>query len=340
MAHVENVPFAEYLKREATMPDALATAYYNLSTMLDAGVPVLRSLNTVTPGMKPRMRKAFLAIGEGVSQGEPLAETMSQYPKVFGPVDVMIVEVAEKSGNLPDMIGLLSKWREMSYRMFKKMLSGLVLPAMILVIAAFIFPLSGLVLGGWDVSTYLRAVGGILSLFAMPAAIIVLVIRFTPKTGPLRRALDSLVLRIPVLSRAMRRLALSRYCWAFHMLCKAGVPVADCVEMSISATGNVIVGDLFRPSADSVRAGGTMGERLSPKLPVEFVEMWKVGEETGQLDNISKRLADTYTEQAEFWFGEFSRWFPRFVYLLICIMMVIMIFTIAGSVVGNIESMH
>ena len=115
------------------MPDALAIAYHNLSSMLDAGVPVLRSLNTVTPGMKPRMRKAFLAIAEGVSQGEPLAETMVRYPRTFGPVDVMIVEVAEKSGNLPDMIGLLSRWREMSHRMFKKILSGLMLPAMVLV---------------------------------------------------------------------------------------------------------------------------------------------------------------------------------------------------------------
>lgn len=309
------------------MPDALAITYHNLSSMLDAGVPVLRSLNTVTPGMKPRMRNAFLAIAEGVSQGEPLAGTMAQHGRVFSPVDVMIVEVAEKSGNLPDMIGLLSKWREMSHRMFRKMLSGLMLPATVLVIAACVAPLPSFVQGGWIVNDYLRRVVQVLSLFAVPALAIVLTIRFTAKTGPPRRALDSLVLRIPVLSRAMHRLALSRYCWAFHMLCKAGVPVADCVEMSISATGNLIIGDLFRPAAESVRAGGTMGEHLSPKLPLEFVEMWKVGEETGQLDDISKRLADTYSEQAEFWFGEFSRWFPRFVYFLICIALIRMIFT-------------
>ena len=124
------------------------------------------------------------------------------------------------------------------------------------------------------------------------------------------------------------------------MLVKAGVPVTDCVEMSISATGNLVVGDLFRPAVQTVRAGGTIGEGLSPKLPLELIEMWKVGEETGQLDNISKRLADTYTEQAEFWFGEFSRWFPRFVYFLICIMIIYMILQVARGVVGNIESMY
>jgi type IV pilus assembly protein PilC len=248
----------------------------------------------------------------------------------------MLIEVAEKSGNLPDLIGLLSKWREVSHRMFRRMLSGLMLPAMVLIIAAFIFPIPRFVLTGMTAGEYLREVAAILSLFIVPAIVIVLIIRFTPKTGPLRRALDSLVLRIPVLSRAMYRLALSRYCWAFHMLCKAGVPVSDCVEMSISAAGNLVVGDMFRPAAKSVREGGTMGEGLSPKLPLELVEMWKVGEETGQLDDISKRLADTYTEQAEFWFHEFSRWFPRFVYLLICIMLIYMIFQTASGIWGTL----
>ncbi len=322
------------------MPSALAIAYHNLSAMLDAGVPIMRSLNTVTPGMKPRLKRAFLAVAEGVSQGETLAETMRLHPRIFKPVDLMIVGVAEKSGNLPDMIGLLSKWHEMSHRMVRRMLSGLMLPACILTVAAFVFPVPGFVLGGWDVNKYLGNVAGIMSLFLVPAAVIVAIIQFTPKTGPLRRALDSFVLRIPILGRAMHRLALSRYCWSFHMLSKAGVPVTDCVEMSISAAGNLVVGDMFRPAAAAVRAGGAMGEGLSPKLPTELVEMWKVGEETGQLDDITKRLADTYTEQCEFWFREFSRWFPRFVYALICIMLIIMILQAAGGVYGNIPETY
>jgi type IV pilus assembly protein PilC len=321
------------------MPTALAVAYHNLAAMLDAGVPIMRSLNTVTPGMKPRLKRAFLAIAEGVSQGDTLAETMGRHPRIFKPVDLMIIGVAEKSGNLPDMIGLLSKWHEVSHRMVRKMLSGLMLPALILVIASFVFPLPGFVLGGFVVNDYLQKVVGLMSIFLVPATVIVLVIRFTPRTGPLRKALHALALRIPLLGRAMHRLALSRYCWAFHMLSKAGVPVTDCIEMSISAAGNLVVGDMFLPAAASVRAGGTIGEGLSPKLPMELVEMWKVGEETGQLDDISKRLADTYTEQSEFWFHEFARWFPRFVYGLICIMLIIMIIQLAGGVYGEAWSL-
>jgi type II secretory pathway component PulF len=144
--------------------------------------------------------------------------------------------------------------------------------------------------------------------------------------------LDKLVLRIPILGKAFRKLAISRFCWAFHMLCKAGVPYTESVDMAISATGNLIVADLFRPAAESVKAGLLMSEGLSTKLPPDLVEMWKTGEETGRIDEITKRLADNYSEQADFWFAEFTRWFPRFVYLLICIVLIIMIFKLAGNI--------
>jgi type II secretory pathway component PulF len=293
---------------------------------------VQRSLNTLIPGLKPQLKKAFLALTEGVAQGNPLAETMILHPRVFAPVDIMIVEVGEKSGNLPDLIALLSKWHEMSARMLKRMISGLLLPVLVITIAAFTFPLPGFVLGGWDIKSYLFKVVGILMLFWVPAGIIVLVVLMTPKTGPTRRALDKVVLRIPVLGKAFRKLSISRFCWAFHMLCKAGVPYSESVEMAISVTGNLVVADLFEPAAESVRAGESMSEGLSSKLPLELVEMWKVGEETGRLDDVSKKLANNYSEQAEFWFAEFTRWFPRFVYLLICIMMIIMILKLAGGI--------
>ncbi|HCO93709.1 MAG TPA: hypothetical protein DIU00_07130 [Phycisphaerales bacterium] len=314
------------------MSGKLAIAYHNLSNMLEAGVPVQRSLNTVTPGLKPRLKKAFVALADGVAQGNPMSESMVLHPKVFDPVDIMLVEVGETSGNLSELIGLLSKWHEMSARMLRKMISGLLLPVMVLTIAAFVFPLPNYVLGGWDLREYLLKVLSILLLFWIPALIIVVIIRTTPKTGPARRVLDTIVLRIPVLGRAVYRLSIGRFCWAFHMLCMAGVPVSESVEMSLSVTGNQVVADMFRPAAKSVKAGELMSAGFSKKLPFDVIEMWKTGEETGRLDDMTKRLADNYSEQAEFWFAEFSRWFPRFVYFLICLMIIKMIFTLAGGI--------
>ena len=317
------------------MSSGLAIAYHNLSNMLDAGVPVQRSLNTLIPGLKPRLSKAFLALADGIAQGNPLSKTMILHPKIFDPVDIMLIEVGEKSGNLPDLIALLSKWHEMSARMLKRMISGLLLPILVLTIAAFVFPLPSFILGGLDVKSYLFKVAGILMLFWIPAGIIVLIVRTTPRTGPARRLLDNVVLRIPVLGSAVHKLSIGRFCWAFHMLCKAGVPYSESVEMALSVTGNQVIADLFRPAAKSVKAGQLMSEGFSKKLPLDLVEMWKTGEETGRLDDISKRLADNYSEQAELWFAEVTRGLPRFVYFLICIMMIIMILKLAGSIRAN-----
>jgi type II secretory pathway component PulF len=317
------------------MSGSLAIAYHNLSNMLDAGVPVQRSLNTLIPGLKPRLQKAFLALADGVAQGNPMSETMILFPKVFDPVDIMLVEVGETSGNLPDLIALLSKWHEMSDRMQKRLISGLLLPILVLTIAAFVYPFPAFVLGVISLKSYLLKAVGILMLFWIPAGIIFFIIRTTPRTGPARRVLDTVVLRIPVLGSAVYKLAIGRFCWAFHMLCKAGVPYSESVDMATSVTGNLVVADLFGPAAASVKAGQLMSEGLSKELPLDLVEMWKTGEETGMLDDVTKRLANNYSEQAEFWFAQFTYWFPRLIYLLICIVLIFMIFKLAGNIWGS-----
>jgi len=319
------------------MPSALAIAYNNLSNMLEAGVPVLRSLKTVSPGLKRRTRKAFLGLAEGVSNGNTLTETMRLHPDVFSRVDVMLVEVGEKSGNLPDLVGLLSKWHEMKNRMINKILAGLLFVGVILLAVAFIAPIPTWALGGWHTDVYFVSVARILLMFLTPAAILVLIIVKAPQTGPVRKLLDRIVLRIPIFGRAMRNLALCRFCWSFHMLSQAGVPISECIDMSSSVSGNTVIGDLFTPAVENVRAGAPMCEALPSELPLELVEMWKVGEETGRLDEVSKRLADKYGDAAEFWLDQFARWFPRFIYGLLMIYMIIRVFQGYGQLYGGIS---
>ena len=200
------------------------------------------------------------------------------------------------------------------------------LPILLIHAMAFIVPVPGFVLGGWQIEPYLISVVKILSLFYIPAAIIFVILRMTPKTGPLRRLLDHLTLKIPLLGRAVYKLALSRYCWVFHMLIKAGVPITDCAEKATAATGNAVVTDLVKPAAASTKAGRPVSDGLSTELPLDFLDIWRVGEETGNLDDVTKRLADNNAEAAEFWLNEFARWLPRLVYCLVCLLMIYYVF--------------
>lgn len=315
------------------MAKSLALAYHNLSIMLDAGVPLLRSLNTVGSGLKPHMRRVFLKLAESASKGNTLAETMVQSPKTFNPVDVTLIRAAETSGSLPESFKLLSKWHEFSGRIGKKMLSGMILSVLLIHATAFLAPVPAFALGGWQIKVYLISVVKILSLFYIPAAIIFVILRMTPKTGLLRRLLDRLTLKIPLcLGRAVYKLALSRYCWVFHVLIKAGVPITDCAEKAAAATGNAVVTDLFKPAAASAKAGRPVSDGFPSKLPLDFLDIWRVGEEIGKLDDVTKRLADNNAEAAEFLFTEFARWLPRLVYLLIAILMIYYVFHFYSSV--------
>ena len=308
------------------MAKSLALAYHNLSIMLDAGVPLLRSLNTVGSGLDLRLRRDFLKLAESASKGNPLAETMAQSPKIFDPVDVMLIKAAETSGSLPDSFKLLSQWHESSQRIRKKILSGMALPILLIHATAFLAPFPGFALGGWQIELYLISVVKILSLFYIPAAIIFVILRMTPKTGLLRRLLDHLTLKIPLLGRAVYKLALSRYCWVFHMLIKAGVPITDCAEKAAAAAGNAVVTDLVKPAVASTKAGRPVSDGLSTELPLDFLDIWRIGEEVGKLDDVTKRLADNNAEAAEFWLNEFARWLPRLVYFLVCLLMIYYIF--------------
>jgi type II secretory pathway component PulF len=311
----------------------IALAYYNLATMLDAGVPLQRSLNVAASGLEDRLQRAFMELAEAVARGNTLAETMTGSPAVFGPLDVMIVRAAEKSGSLPESLSLLAKWYEFSARIRKRILSGLLLPIFLIHLTAIFAPLPGFLLGGWNIWDYLTEVAIILSLFYVPTAAVVIV-RMMPRASALRRLLDQLMLKIPVLSPAVFKLALSRYCWVFHMLTRAGLPITDCAEMAAASTGNLVVAELFRPGTASARAGNPVSAGFSAQLPVGLISIWRIGEETGELDNVTRRLADSNGQAAEFLFGQVAQWFPRLIYLLVSILIIAYIFRNLAIIMG------
>ena len=102
-----------------------AAFYHDLSVLLEAGLPILRSLDTVTAGLQGRLHKIFSEVRDSISKGNSVSEAMTKYKKAFGKLDVMLVEAAEKSGNLPMCFKLLSNWYEFRLRSRRIMIKGL-----------------------------------------------------------------------------------------------------------------------------------------------------------------------------------------------------------------------
>jgi type IV pilus assembly protein PilC len=299
----------------------LAQTYYDMATLLDAGVPILRSVDILIQGRQGHLKRTFSQIRESLSKGSSLSESVDMHRKVFPEMDRMLIQAGETSGSLGDSFKMLSQWHEFVHKITWRVLSGMAYPVFCLHAAAFLLPAIALVLGKTGFGGYLLRVLGILSILYIPLLIVIATMYFGPKADFLRRSLDWLVLKIPVLGQAVYHLSVSRYAKAFGMLYKAGVPITECTQRANLVTGNMIVARLFAGATISIREGGMASDGLSLRLAPEYRDLWRIGEETGELDKMAAKVAEISADRADLFFAAFASGFPKVVYFTVMIIM-------------------
>lgn len=314
----------------------LAQAYHDLSVMMDAGVPILRSLDIAIDGRRGYLKRVLSQIRESISKGSSLAEAVGDHRDVFRDMDLMLIDAAETSGSLSLAFKMLSQWYEFSHRIAQRMTMGLIYPVAVFHIAAFVFGIRGLVLGGMSLTEYLRHTLSILMLLYIPATAIIAAMALRDRVPALAYPLDFLVLRVPLLGRAVYHISVSRYAKAFAMMYGAGVPMTEVTERATQATGNMVVAGLFAGGIRNVRAGGLAWEGYSKRLLPQYLHLFQIGEETGELDRTASKIAEIAGDRADLMFTEFSKWFPRVVYAVVAGIMIYMIAQIFQSVYGNL----
>jgi type II secretory pathway component PulF len=312
--------------------------YSNLSTLLAAGVPVLRSLQTARSAMPRGITKILADLHARITHGETLAEAVAAWPRTFPVFDRTLIRVGEESGRLPEVLAELADWLTLVRRLRGRFLSAMVLPICVLLIAALVGPLPSLVLGKISMMEYAHSILFTLSLFYTPAIVVFLIIQLTPATGPLRQLLDFVVLRIPILAQAVFHYSLARFCKSFAILYSAGVPIVRSIDQSLDTVPNSRVRGRLEGSRQAVQSGQSPSEGFSRRLPAEFLALWNVGEQTGDLDRSSAKLAQIETERAETWFTALAQWLPRFIYGIICLYMAYQILKNASMIFGSIGS--
>jgi type II secretory pathway component PulF len=314
----------------------LAQAYYDLAVMLDAGMPILRSLDILIQGRKGSLKRVLSQVRESLSQGSSLAESMGRHRRVFPDLDRMLVEAAETSGSLGDSFKMLSQWHEFMHRIAQRIGVGLIYPALIFHIGAFVFGFATFLPNFPTGRQYLIKVVSILLLFYVPAAVVILVMRMQERVPAVRYPLDFLVLRIPILGAAIYHLSICRYAKAFSMMYRAGVPISETTERATRATGNAVVARLFKGGANSVRQGGSAWEGYSKRMRPEYYHLWQVGEETGEIDKSADKIAEIASDRADLLFTQFAFWMPWFVYAMIAAILIWMIFRLFYQVYGGL----
>jgi len=289
----------------------LAVLYGQLSDLLGADVPALRALEILGRSTVNRRLAGYLnRVREGVAAGESLADAMAAFPDVFKPLHVAMVRAGERAGFLETVLANLSQFLERQDELRNKVLGAIVYPAAVatfgvmvgILVMLFLVPqfrdLFEDIPVPWPTQV-LFAISGVFQM-AWPLLLLVGVVAvagvwsfMASERG--RRRWDGLRLRIPVLGRVTRLVAITRFCRILGMMLAGGVPLLESLAISKDATGSVTLAEAIAEATENVRAGETLAEplRASGFFAVEILEMIAVAEESNQLEKTLLQIADT-----------------------------------------------
>jgi len=300
--------------------------------MLNAGVSITRALRSVPKG--GRYGRLFSRIEQDVARGNGLTDAVRNHEAKFQKLDRVLIQVGEETGQLPEMFEELSQWYSFRQRLNRTISSGMVYPLLMIHALAFIGPVVPFALNEFDTSIYFRGLFGILGLFYIPAGVILMIKYLASKQGPLRWMLDSFTIFLPLLGKAFRELELSRYTKIFAITYRAGIPIVRCAEMATEVVSNRVLYGYLKGAQERARLGQEMSLGFSKTLPAEFISIWQVGEESGELDNADWRLAQMHAENAEMRFSIIAQWTLRVVYAIVAGVMIYYIFIGYSQIYG------
>jgi type IV pilus assembly protein PilC len=302
-------------------PAVLAVSTRQLATLVEAGMPLLRSLRTLHEQEGNRTLKRILGeLALAIENGSSLAEAMTAHPKVFNRLYVNMVRAGEVSGALETTLRRLAEFVEKGQRLKGKVKAAMVYPCTVLLVAAGILVL----LMTFVVPRFQQVFTGLLEGRALPAftrfvfnlsdaithhlpaaagivATVVALFLLTLQTGWGRRCFDQLKLVLPLLGPLFRKLAISRFARTLGTLMNNGVPILQALTIVKETAGNEVIAKLISTVHDNVKQGDPMAPTLkaSSIFPAMVAGMVDVGEQTGALPDLLMKVADSYDEEVD-----------------------------------------
>jgi len=278
-----------------------------LSTLQDAGLPILRSLQILEQQQKPGLLKAIIGgVGEEVEGGGTLSDAMAKFPKAFDKLYVNMINAGEAGGVLDLILARLADFMEKAAKLKKKVIGAMIYPAVVILIAVgivsmimvFVIPkfkqifadfgvaLPGITQLLLDISTWF-ANWGWAYVVASPV-VFVMVWRLIRVSEGGKYATDVIKLKIPILGNILGKTAIARFTRTLGTLISAGVPILDAINITKETCGNEVYSRALARVHDAIREGESMADPLRATKVVDaiVVNMVDVGEETGDLDKM------------------------------------------------------
>ena len=293
-----------------------------LSTLQDAGLPILRSLRILEEQQKAGNFKRIIGyVADDIEGGSTLSEALGKYSRAFDRLFVNMVAAGETGGVLDLILSRIADFKEKAIRLRARVKGAMIYPCVVLTAAFLILlglmtfvipsfktvleemvegklnPVTTTVLGisGWIAYQYGWAV-----LAGVPFGII-FILRIIRKFRPGRVVLDTIKLKLPVVGQLSSKVSITRWTRTLGTLISAGVPILDAINVTRETAGNEVYANMLTNVHNSIRQGDTFAGPLRASKTVDLLvsNMVGVGEETGDLDKMLLKVADQYDEQVD-----------------------------------------
>ncbi len=293
-----------------------------LSTLQDAGLPILRSLRILEEQQRSGTFKRVISyVADDIEGGSTLSEAMARYPKTFDRLFTGMVAAGETGGVLDLILARVADFMEKAQKLKSRVKSAMVYPIVVLcaafgillalmkyVIPSFknvleemvqgeLNPVTTTVLG---VSNWIATQYGWAILLAVPVGFI-FILKVVRKFRMGRFVLDSIKLKLPVMGQLTNRVSVTRWTRTLGTLISAGVPILDAITVTRETAGNEVFANMLNNVHNSIRQGDTFAGPLRQSKTVDLIvsNMVAVGEETGDLDKMLLKVADNFDEQVD-----------------------------------------
>jgi type IV pilus assembly protein PilC len=293
-----------------------------LSTLQDAGLPILRSLRILEEQQKKGAFKRIIGyVADDIEGGSTLSEALSKYPRCFDRLLVSMVAAGETGGVLDLILARVADFKEKAIKLKGRVKGAMVYPMVVLTAAFLILlglmkyvipqfkavltemvgtnlnPVTLTVLG---ISSWIANEYGWAYIMAIPFLFIT-IIKIVRRFKPGRVALDTVTLKLPIIGQLASKVAVTRWTRTLGTLISAGVPILDAIRVTGETAGNEVYTIMLNRIQNSIRQGDTFAGPLRQSKAVDGIiaNMVAVGEETGDLDKMLLKIADNYDEQVD-----------------------------------------
>lgn len=290
------------------------------ATLLKAGLPLLQSFDILAHGhANPSVTRLLLDIRSDIETGTSLTQAFRRHPKYFDPLFCHLIAAGEQAGILDSLLSRLAIYREKSLALKRKIRSAMFYPAAVLSVAVIVTS----VIMVWVIPSFKSVFSSFGAELPWPTLLViwlsdqfvsygplmlgtssvaaVLFRRLWKRSARLQMNTDRLLLKLPLLGPIVRKAVIARWTRTLSTLFAAGIPLVESLDAVAGTAGNAVYHQATLRIASAVRAGNSLSLAMqqSRVFPPLALQMTAIGEESGALDELLRKVAEFHEEEVD-----------------------------------------